>query len=81
MEGCRVAPLCVPAVDIPCAAEFFHAGQAAFLSRVQQCRVSPQQVLDVGVALFHQVQRCVTVTILLGRIGAVLGIQTEETVI
>lgn len=76
MERCGVASLCIPAVDVPWAAEFFHPSQTAFLCSIQKRRVSPQQVLDVCVPLLHQVQRRVPITILLGGICAMLGTQT-----
>lgn len=78
-----VSSLRVAAVDVVGAAQLLHPRQAAFLSSVQQGRIAAQQVLDVGVAVFHQVQRRVAVPVLLGRVGTVLrgvieGIQRED---
>ena len=72
-----VASLRIPTVDIVGAAQLLHPGQAAFLSGVQQGSVSPEQVLDVGVPVLHQVQRRVPVPVLLGGVGSVLEMETE----
>ena len=68
----------VSTVDVVGAAEFVDVGQTALLSGVQQGGVAPQQVLDVRVALLHQVQGRVPVTVLLGGVCAVLGGRREE---
>lgn len=73
MQRCRVASLRVPTVDVVGATQLLHPGQAALLGGVQQRRVSPQQVLDVGVPVLHQVQGRVPVSVLLGGVGPVLG--------
>lgn len=68
-----VTTLRVAAVDVVGAAELLHAGQAALLGCVQQGGVPAQQVLDVRVSVFDQVQGRVPVPVLLGGVGAVLG--------
>ncbi len=73
VERCGVAALCVSAVDILWGAEFLDSGQAALLGSVQQGSITPQQVLDVCVSIFHHVQRHVAVTVLLGWVGSVLN--------
>lgn len=77
VEWCGVAPLCVSAVDILWGAEFLDSGQAALLGSVQQGGITPQQVLDVCVSIFHHVQWHVTITVLLGWIGSVLNKEFE----
>lgn len=68
-----VASLRVAAVNVVRATQLLHPRQAAFLGCVQQGGVSTQQVLDVGVAVFDQVQRRVPISVLLGGVGTVLG--------
>lgn len=72
VQRCRVASLRIPTVDVVGATQFLHPGQATLLSGVQQRGISPQQVLDVGVPVLHQVQGCVPVPVLLGRVRPVL---------
>lgn len=73
VKWCGVASLCVSAVDIFWGAEFLDSGQAALLGGVQQCGITPQQVLDVCVSIFHHVQWHVAITVLLGWIGSMLN--------
>lgn len=73
VQGGGVASLRVAAVNVVWAAQLLHSRQAAFLGCVQQGGVSTQQVLDVGVSVFDQVQRRVPVSVLLGGVGTVLG--------
>lgn len=68
----RVASLCVPTVNVVRAAQLLHPCQTAFLSSVQQCSVSSQQVLDVSVPVFHQVQGRVPIPVLLGWVCSML---------
>lgn len=72
MQRRGVASLRVAAVNVVGAAQLLHPGQAALLGGVQQGGVPAQQVLDVGVSVFDQVQRRVPVSVLLGGVGAVL---------
>lgn len=72
-----VASLRVAAVNVVWAAQLLHPGQAALLGCVQQGGVAAQQVLDVGVPVFDQVQRRVPISVLLGGVGAVL--EEEES--
>lgn len=73
VEWCGVAPLCVSAVDILWGAQLLDSGQAALLGSVQQGSITPQQVLDVCVSIFHHVQWHVAVSVLLGWVGSVLN--------
>lgn len=73
VERCGVASLCVSAVNVLRGAEFLDSGQAALLSSIQQGGITPQQVLDVCVSIFHHVQRHVAVTVLLGWVGSMLN--------
>lgn len=73
VEWCGVAALGISAVDVLWGTEFLDPGQAALLSSVQQGSITPQQVLDVCVSVFHHVQRHVAVTVLLGRVCSMLN--------
>lgn len=73
MEWCGVASLCVSAVDIFWGAEFLDSGQASLLGSIKQRSVAPQQVLDVCVSVFHQVQRHVAIPVLLGWVSSMLN--------
>lgn len=72
MQRGGVASLRVATVDVVWAAQLLHPGQAALLGCVQQGGVPAQQVLDVRVSVFDQVQRRVPISVLLGGVGAVL---------
>lgn len=72
MQRCGVSPLCVPTVDVVSSAEFLHSSQTAFLGGIQQGGVTPQEVLNICVTVFHQIQRCVTVPVLPGWVSAML---------
>lgn len=78
MQRGGVTTLRVAAVDVVGAAELLHAGQAALLGCVQQGGVPAQQVLDVRVSVFDQVQGRVPVPVLLGGVGAVLGENNQK---
>lgn len=65
-------PVLVSTVNVVLSTEFLHSSQAAFLGGVQQGGVTPQEVLDVRVGIFHQIQRGVTVPVFPGWVGAML---------
>jgi hypothetical protein len=72
MQWCGVPSLRVSAVDIIRREQPLYARQVALLGGLEQSSVAPQQIRHVLVALLHQVQRRVAVTVLLVRVCPVL---------
>jgi len=76
VEGCGVSPMLVPAVDVLGCDQLLHAVQVPLLCSIQEGRVSPKEVSDVTVWLFHHVQRDQVITVATVYISTMLCVHT-----